>query len=106
MQRAALGAVLANPLVEQRDADRDRLGQAAALLSELLGLLMGIAGGASVAPEFAADGGLVALDLGGDGADRGSPLVQGVDQAALVQWQMAVSPRLGSFSLTIDQSEP
>ncbi len=114
-----MGAVLANPLVEPREADRHRPdplqvtsqllgapgalepvrdevpdrwmelaragdGPLAALSSELLGLVMVIAGAAGVPLESATDGGLVTLELSGDGGDRESLLVQGLDLAALV----------------------
>ncbi len=78
----------------------------AALSSELLGLPMVIAGGTGIAPEFAPDGGLVALELLRDGGDRESPLVQDVDLAALVVLQVAELPRHGDFSPRIGQSGP
>ncbi len=76
-------------------------GPLAALLSEWLGLLMVIAGGAGVPPKFATDGGLVTLELSGDGGDRESLLVQGLDLAALVVLQVAELLRQGDFSSRI-----
>ncbi len=46
-------------------------GLAATPLRELLDPLMLMAGRAGMAPEFAADGGVLPLELSGDGADRG-----------------------------------
>ncbi len=81
-------------------------GAVAALLSELLGLLMAIAGEAGVAPEFAAGDELVSPPPRGDGADRGSPVVQGVDLEVLVESQVAELSRHGDFSHRIGQSVP
>ncbi len=125
VQRAALDAVLTNPLVEPREADRhgsdslqvishllgspatlepvrddvpDRWlelapagdGPVAALLSELLDMLMVIAGGAGAA-----------LELSRDGGDRESPLMRCLDLAALVVLQVAELLRHGGFSSRI-----
>ncbi len=65
-----------------------------------------LAGGAGVTLEFATDGGLVTLELSGDGGDRESLLVQGLDLSALVVLQVAEVLRHGGFSPRIGQSGP
>ena len=64
---------------------------------------MAVAGGDGIALGFAVDGGSVAVELGRDGAGRGSLLVQSVDLAALVVLQLSIGLRSGDFSHMIVQ---
>ncbi len=64
-------------------------GLPTALLGELLGLPVAMAGRAGMALEFVANGGIVTLELSSNGVGRSPLLVQGADQAALVVWLMS-----------------